>query len=223
MPRKDKKQVLCGGCALLLAVLLAAVSVAEHAAACREVRTDVLRLHVIANSDSEMDQQVKLKVRDALLTIGGDLLDGTVTAAEAEKTLGPHLNTLEETANAVLAANGCGYGAKAEVTNEYFDARAYGDITLPAGNYTALKVVLGEGAGRNWWCVMFPPLCLPAAEPKDAIDLFTAEERAVLSPAEGYEVRLKLAEWLQLLWEKIENRQQKGAQIRDNQVSLPSD
>ena len=152
------QKYLTAACALLLALSLTLCAVADYFNACAEVRTQVLRLHVIANSDSAADQNVKLLVRDALLCSGEALFSGSVTARDATEAITPRLAALEEQANAVLAENGMTYGAAAALVNEYFPTRTYENVTLPAGRYTALKIVLGEGKGQNWWCVMFPPL-----------------------------------------------------------------
>ena len=190
------QRALTCACALILALSLALCAVADYFAACGRVRDRVLRLHVIANSDSDADQRVKLLVRDAVLSGSEGLFDGSVTAADARTALTPHLASLGACAAAVLKENGMDYGARALLTNEYFPTRTYGDVTLPAGRYTALKLVLGEGKGQNWWCVMFPPLCLPAARPDagDAYAVFSGEEQKVVSPENGYRVRFKLAE-----------------------------
>ena len=191
-------------CALLLALLLAALSVCDYFAAAKQVRSDVLRLHVIANSDGAADQAVKLLVRDRLLAQAAELFQGDITPETAEQRLEPALPRLAAIAEAVLRENGMDYGAETMLTTEYFGTRAYGDFTLPAGTYLALKVVLGGGAGQNWWCVMFPPLCLPAAKGGvDAEAVFSEDEWRVLRPAEGYQIRFKLVEIYEWIKEKM--------------------
>lgn len=191
---------VCGLCAALLAAAIAISAVLSDLAARREVRQDVVRLHVIANSDTETDQRVKLMVRDAVLKAGAEAFYGAESARQAVRALAPRLHAMEAAANRVLRANGCAYGAKAELTSEYFTARAYDTFTLPAGRYTAVKITLGQAEGKNWWCVMFPPLCLPAAGPEDAAAVFSDDEMRVLRPEKGFQVRFKLAEWLEDLW-----------------------
>lgn len=195
------KHCSTGICALICVLTLTLSVIAQYASACSEVRTGVLRLHVIANSDSESDQQVKLSVRDAVLECGSEIFNGSVTSADAVEKITPELSEIEKTACAVLSENGKDYGARAFVTEEYFDTRTYGDITLPAGKYKALKIVLGEGDGKNWWCVMFPPLCLPAATVSDdsAYDIFSGLGAEVVSPQPEYEIRFGIVE----LFEKI--------------------
>lgn len=187
----------CGIAALLLSFCLIISGTAGYYSDCREVRENVLRLHITANSDSQADQAVKLKVRDALLQSGAEVFDGSVTAAEAEEKLVPELARLEEIADGVLKENGCDYTSRAYIVKEYFDEREYDGLTMPAGEYTALRVALGTGEGKNWWCVMFPPLCLPAAVKKtedDVYTLFGENGARVVKAGNGYKVRFKIAE-----------------------------
>lgn len=127
-----------------------------------KVQSEVLRLHIPANSDSEEDQAIKLKLRDMLLEKYGAELSDSADLYEAETRVKELLPRIEQTSTDFLKENGFDYSAKAELKTMYFTTRTYGDVTLPAGNYTALRVTLGTGEGHNWWCVMFPPLCLPA-------------------------------------------------------------
>ena len=153
-------------------------------------------MHVIANSDSEEDQAVKLKVRDAVLAAGKDLFDGSVSAAEAETVLNSEKQMLQQVAETVLRENGFSYGARVEIGKDFFNTRTYdGKVTLPAGEYEAVRVILGEGAGQNWWCVMFPPLCLPAAEAETEIeDVLSERETEITARNPRYEARFKIVE-----------------------------
>lgn len=130
-----------------------------------EDRRDCVRLHIIANSDGEADQQVKLKVRDAILKIARERLSAS-DACEAENGMILLGNELESEAERVLRENGMDYGASLYLGEFDFPDRTYGDEVYPAGKYRALRVVLGDGAGQNWWCVVFPPLCLVTDEPE---------------------------------------------------------
>ena len=193
--------------AVVLSAALAISAVTQYFINCREVRSDVLRLHVIAASDSEADQAVKLLVRDAVLAEGAAVFDGSVTAGEARQRLVPFLSRLEQTADRVLRENGLPYAATAQVVNEYFDTRAYDGVTLPAGRYQALKIVLGEGKGQNWWCVMFPPLCLPAATAEDdAYAVFSGDGAHVVQGEPEYEIRFKLVEWVEKAIDAVRER-----------------
>lgn len=181
-----------------------ACSVGAFAYNCSRVRSDVLRMHVIANSDCSADQQLKLMVRDAVLERGAQLFDGTVTADEARRKIEPHKAELEAAAREVIERAGYDYPVSVNVVNEYFATRCYGNLTMPAGRYTAVKVVIGEGAGHNWWCVMFPPLCLPAAQDRGGnLDAFFDDgELKVVESSGRYEPRFKIVEIIEKLREK---------------------
>lgn len=120
---------------------------------------NILRFHVIANSDSSDDQRVKLKVRDAILTNYKNSMLKCKNKNEAIKFLNVSKASIEKTADQILFQNNKNYKAVSMIGDFPFPSKAYGDIVLPPGKYTALRVVLGQGKGRNWWCVMFPPLC----------------------------------------------------------------
>lgn len=196
--RKLEISLFCG---LVIAVLL---SVTSFGVSCGNIRRDVLRMHVIANSDSETDQALKLKVRDAVLQEGGALFDGTMTAADAESVLESDKARLCEVAQRVIAENGFDYGVTVEIGKDFFPTRTYDDtVTLPAGEYEAVRVIIGEGKGQNWWCVMFPPLCLPAAEAEaDIGDVLDEREQRVVESDPRYEARFKIIE----IFEKIAAR-----------------
>lgn len=130
---------------------------------CEEIPQSVLRLHIPANSDSEYDQQIKLELRDYILEEYGTLLSDSESVEEAEERVRGLLPEIEKSCCEFLAQQGVEYGAKAELTEMYFTTRQYENVTLPAGDYHALRITLGSGEGHNWWCVMFPPLCLPLA------------------------------------------------------------
>lgn len=187
---------------LLIGFLVAIVfSITSFAGTCEEIRGDVLRLHVLANSDAKEDQQLKLKVRDALLEAGKSIFDGSVTKENAEEKIEDEKEKLVETAEKVIRENGFDYDVKITVTEEFFATRTYENITLPAGKYMAVRVLIGESAGQNWWCVMFPPLCLPTAQPD--INLFFDEDEIKLVESDPrYEPRFRIIE----IYESIKNR-----------------
>ena len=171
------------------------------------IRDDVLRLHVLANSDTVEDQNLKLKVRDAVLEEGKDIFDGEINVENAEEKISIEKSRLIDAAENAVRQNGFDYDVDVFVTDEFFDTRSYGNITLPAGNYTAVKVTIGESAGHNWWCVMFPPMCLPAAEDKTEIDMYLNEDEIkVVKCNPEYDVRFKIVEW----YEQIKNLWKKG-------------
>lgn len=176
-------------------------SITSFASTCDEIRTDVLRLHVIANSDSEKDQQLKLKVRDAVLTAGENIFDGSVTRENAEEKIRSEKEKLETAAKKVIEENGFDYDVEITVTEEFFNTRTYESVTLPAGKYMAVRVLIGESTGRNWWCVMFPPLCIPASQTD--INLYLDEKEVKLVETNPkYEPRFKIVE----IYESLKNR-----------------
>ena len=128
----------------------------------QKLRNELIRLHVVAASDSEEDQAVKLQVRDAVLESLQDGIENATDIEAAKAYIGSQLPKLESVANRVLAAAGCGDVATVSLQVEEFAARVYDTFSLPAGLYDSLRITIGEGEGRNWWCVTFPTLCLPA-------------------------------------------------------------
>ena len=162
----------------------------------------VLRLHVVANSDSATDQALKLEVRDAVLVQAAPLLEGLHDPKAAEEALLPHLEELAQAGKTVLEQSGCGDCVTVSIENQWFPTRNYDSFSLPAGNYRALKVVIGNGRGQNWWCVVFPPLCL-ASVTEEVIDAaadsgLTSEQISLITGQDGqYVLKFKLIEWWQ--------------------------
>lgn len=153
---------------LVLSVALGGMK--SFAADCESVQSEVLRLHIPANSDSASDQCIKLKLRDHILTVYGEQLSCESDISAAKEHIQTLLPEIEADCKRFLQENGADYSATAELTEMYFSTRTYEDVTLPAGDYTALRITLGSGEGRNWWCVMFPPLCIPmVSEPTEDI------------------------------------------------------
>lgn len=186
----------CGLICLLLATLLLAVMPTEREGA---IYTDTVRLHILAASDKKEDQAYKLEVRDALLETYADALSGE-SPEDAKERIEALLPDIERTACEALGACGANYGARATLTTEWYDTRTYGDFSMPEGYYTSLVISLGEGDGQNWWCVMYPPLCLDVAldAPQDEGVLGTLGN-GVLRPEGGYQVKFKTLEVLSSL------------------------
>ena len=186
-------------------IFLIIYNISAFAYQCNEIRSDTIRLHVIADSDTQIDQDVKLKVRDAVLNAGKSIFDGTVTKENAQEKITNELEIIENTANETLRKYNMNYTAKAELVTEYFDTRIYDNkVVLPAGKYLALKIVLGEGNGQNWWCVMFPTLCLPVAEKTDSEaikSVYSDNAENIVTNPKKYEYRFKIVE----LIEKMKN------------------
>jgi len=128
------------------------------------IREQVFRLHVIAGSDSEADQALKLAVRDAVLEGRPEIFTNSQSKPEPEE-LAKHLEEIESIARNEILARGYYCEVSAEVVNMYFATRRYEGFILPAGRYDAVRITIGEGKGENWWCIMFPPMCIPAAQP----------------------------------------------------------
>lgn len=190
----------------LTLVLCAAFSCVPFAKECAEIRGEVLRLHILANSDSDADQALKLKVRDAVLAEGKDIFEGASNVVTAQSNIEEQVGRLQSIAEKTVRANGSQYPVRVVIGREYFNTRTYDDVTLPAGQYNAVRVLIGNGEGKNWWCVMFPPMCLPAAESETTIDQVLTEEGTKLVKSNPkYEVRFKIVELFESWkdkWEK---------------------
>lgn len=195
-----KKKLLRIEISLLIALIICGVlNINAFSQQCESIREKMLRMHVIANSDSEEDQQLKLKVRDAVLLAGEKVFDGSITATEAKEKITPYIDYLENVALDTIKNEGFDYGVEIKVENEYFNTRTYDNIvTLPAGYYNAIKVIIGEGKGQNWWCVMFPPMCLPTAVAECEIsDVLTEDETEIVTETEKYKFKFKIVEFFE--------------------------
>lgn len=172
-----------------------------------QLSADVLRLHVLANSDSEEDQALKLTVRDAVLEEANALLEGVADRGEAEEILADKLYELALAGAERVAAEGYDYPVTVSLEEMWFPTREYEDFALPAGDYTALRVLIGEGGGQNWWCVVFPPLCLGAVceqvEDTAAMAGLSGDNVSLITGEDGgYVVKFKLLE----LWDELKSR-----------------
>ncbi|MBE6758004.1 MAG: stage II sporulation protein R [Ruminococcaceae bacterium] len=166
-------------------------------ALCGDIREGVVRLHVLAHDDTKEEQDMKLAVRDAVLVAADGLLDGVEDTEQALAAVTAALPRLERAANICLRERGSSHTAAVTLQPTYFTTRTYDAGTLPAGWYNALRVVIGDGAGRNWWCVVFPPLCVSSAvKPTRLEDVLDEEACDVVENAPRYEVRFKMVEWV---------------------------
>ena len=152
--------------ALLIATLFISVFPTEEEYGIYE---DTVRLHILANSDSEEDQALKLRIRDRLLEEYSSALIGYGNKDEAEDALSLMIPSIKEDVNRWIADEGYDYESEISIGGEWYDTRVYEEYTLPQGYYTSLVVSIGDGEGRNWWCVMYPPLCLGVAVDGDAL------------------------------------------------------
>lgn len=184
-------------CAFIICLFISTYNLDKS---CDGIREGVLRLHIIAASDSERDQSIKLKLRDEILLKGKEIFSSSKTKADAQEKIKEHLDEVKKDAESFLKENGYPPQVKVSLEKSFFSTRKYESFTLPAGIYDALKIVIGKGEGENWWCVMFPALCVPAAEnPDEALDAILNEKQKEIITSEKYEIRL----WFVEKWQKI--------------------
>ena len=172
------------------------------------ISNKLIRLHVVAHSDGEDDQALKLRVRDAVLDALAAPMSGVASRSDGLRVIGDNLAAAEDVALREIAASGYEYGVAALLTRENFPTRAYDTFTLPAGAYETLRVVIGDGAGQNWWCVIYPPLCRDAVTEDlggDDADGLTEDEVRLISGGDTgavavrfrvLEVVAKVRQWL---------------------------
>lgn len=187
---------------IFVLLLLAAAYTAPFIKTSERISNDVFRLHILANSDDQSDQQLKLKVRDAVLEKGKDIFEGCTSLEETIERCENNIDFFESTASKCIAENGYDYPVKAYVDKEFFNTREYETITLPGGVYNALKIEIGEAKGHNWWCVMFPAICLSAVSEDEINNVLDDEESALISKNKKYEIRFKIVE----IYEDIKNK-----------------
>lgn len=167
-----------------------------------EIRSDTLRLHIIANSDSDFDQNLKLKVRDRVLEVTGELFAEASGKSEAKALAEYSSDDIKTVAEEVIAEAGADYEVQVEIVEMWFETRSYDGFTLPAGDYDAVRIIIGKGEGHNWWCVMYPQLCIPGA--KDPLQKYG--ENASFVQGDGYEIRFAFIEWLEKLKHTITSK-----------------
>lgn len=158
----------------------------------------VLRLHVIANSDSDEDQALKLLVRDAVLLEAQSLLKSTSSRDDAERIIAQSTERLRLTAERAVRENGYSYPVSITLEKENYPTKSYESCAFPAGEYTSLQIFIGDASGQNWWCVLFPPLCLSAATDKDAFASvgITDGQYQIITDTKNpkYKIRFKILE-----------------------------
>lgn len=176
-----------------------------------EIAGKIIRFHVRANSDTKADQELKLKVRDAIGTYMQPKLSGITDINTSRKVVEQNLKQVENTASGVIAAEGYTYDVKASLTVTDFPEKTYGPYTFPAGKYEALEVVIGKGGGHNWWCVMYPNLCffnstyevVDQEAEKSLHQVLTQEEYQSLMEQKNYQVKFALVERIQKFFENL--------------------
>lgn len=170
-----------------------------------EIYDDTLRLHILANSDQSEDQKLKLEIRDRILLKYGKMLKGGESITEAKESVEQLLPEIEEDARVWIGELGYNYDVKASLSVEWYETREYEDFTLPAGYYSSLRIIIGEGKGQNWWCVMYPPLCMEMASesaPRDDGVIDYSKEEIRLITSGKYQVKFKILEELSRAFEK---------------------
>lgn len=176
----------------------------------KDIADQVIRLHVVANSDSQDDQELKLEVKEEILDLLREELRGDTSVIMAQQTLRDHLREIEEMADRYIKERGYDYEVNAELGTCYFPVKEYGDMTFPAGEYKALKVNIGKSEGKNWWCVMYPTLCLidstyqvvPEDSKEKLRENLTEEEyESLLTGGEDVQYGFWIMDFLSNLWD----------------------
>lgn len=162
-----------------------------------EIYDDTIRLHILANSDSGEDQELKIKIRDKILLKYGGMLGEGNSVSEAKGKIESLIPEIEADVKQWINELGYSYNATAVIGEEWYDTREYEDFTLPAGYYTSLRIIIGSGKGQNWWCVMYPPLCLDMATESapydDGVIDYTKEEIFLIKSGK-YKIKFKILE-----------------------------
>lgn len=201
---KNLKRYLLISLLLLIYILIYSFSYANNIS--NDLSDSVFRLHVIANSDSDEDQNLKYIVRDELISYMNKLCINISSKEEAISIANNHINNFYNIARETIIKNGYNYNVKISIGNFPFPTKNYGDISLPAGYYDALKVEIGEAKGQNWWCVMFPSLCfvdvsngiVPDASKEDLQSTLLDEEyNLISSETTEYKIKFKIVEFFE--------------------------
>lgn len=201
-----KKTITYIICILFCALFLCAMPVSGE----EKLYDNVIRLHVLANSNEDFDQTLKLKVRDKVLLKYGEELSKIGNIEEATKSVEALLDEIRATAEEVIDQEGFSYSVECFFDREYYPERVYENTSFPAGNYLSLRIVIGEGEGKNWWCVLFPPLCLTTAYgdtigSDDSVPVgLTPEQYKLITKTDDvkYILKFKMLEILESIFEK---------------------
>ena len=197
MEKSKNKSLRAWEIAALMALSLALCAGTWAQTRQQTISSALVRLHVIADSDAAEEQAIKLEVRDAVLAYLTPVLEEAENQQQARQIIRDNLEGIAQ------AAFSAAQGRQVSVTlsRESYPTREYEGFTLPAGRYESLRVILGQGQGKNWWCVVFPPLCLSAAESKKVQDVLNGEDLSIVTEEEGYVLRFRLVE----LWGEFLN------------------
>lgn len=179
-------------------------------AAKEDISNRLIRFHVIANSDSQDDQKLKLKVRDAVILAMNSKFEGIKDIKESEKVIKENLGEIQKIAQDAVYKNGKKYAVKAVYGRFAFPTKYYGTIALPAGNYNALRIVIGNGGGKNWWCVMFPPLCfidithgITDSKTKQEMAKYLTQDELEMIETNKPEMKFKIVEIFEKYYNKV--------------------
>ena len=203
---KDKRGFMSAVISLLTVVLIISALPTDKEAA---LYTDTVRLHILANSDSDSDQELKIEIRDRLIGKYGEMLSLYTNSEEAKAAIPALLDGIECDVDRWVAECGADYKSEVTIGTEWYERREYGELSIPEGYYTSLKVELGDADGPHWWCVMYPPLCLDIATENIRADdavLGYGEEAGALISRGKYTVKFKLLELASEAFRKINNR-----------------
>lgn len=180
--------------ATVVAIIFAMI---PFSARCKQVNQEVFRLHILANSDSDVDQKLKLKVRDKILEFTEDIYKNAENSSQAECITKMNLDKITEIAQKEIYKNGFNYPVKAEVCNMFFDTRYYERVTMPSGNYNSLRITIGKAQGKNWWCVMYPALCIGTATNYDELEKGLSDDEYKMVTTEKYQFKFKTLEYFE--------------------------
>ena len=169
-----------------------------------EIYDSVVRLHVLANSNSDEDQALKLKVRDAILSASDELFGNCATKEEAQAKISENLPLIKNAAREVIKTSGYDYDVRVTIGEEDYPTRNYEGCCFPSGEYTSLKIMIGNAEGQNWWCVLFPPLCVSAASKGEVFAQvgLSGEQYNLITQTEApkYKARFKILETIEGAW-----------------------
>lgn len=197
--KKDIALAVC--CALILSVF---INLSGFDTKCQKLRNNIFRLHILANSNSEEDQKLKLKVRDALLKAGNGIFETAQNKEEVIKLTEENLQFFKKEAEKVVNEYGKNYPVEVKIEKAYFDTRDYEKFSLPAGEYDSLRVLIGKAEGKNWWCIMFPAMCIPAAGNVQNIENVTDKATAEITENKSkYKIKFKAVEIYESFKSKI--------------------
>lgn len=210
MKRGCRLLYLCGVIVIVsLAVIKAGSRNVPDAARLQEsIARSIIRFHVRANSDSDYDQELKLKVKDAVVTYLSPMLSESQSIEQSRDILENHIGEIKETALSVIRDSGSSYDVSVYFEKCYFPMKSYGNVTFPPGEYEAFRIDIGDNAGKNWWCVLYPPLCfvdavygeMPESSCKTLENVLTEDEYNAITNTE-YELRFKYLTWLNRLFD----------------------